>query len=256
MRLTRLFAAGLALALVTGISAGAWAACPTGGCPVKERPVSTTTVVPPYQGTINVDIVDPGSENFENRVRCDVVNKPAPHVGQTRAAVEATYGPAQEALAPGKPYGIYTNEADLAGGQYFLRNISQQNLRIYEVTYNNTGLKTANDKVVDVKERVVPRIGDHRNLVTKLLGGDQASIYRVNNSSEHMVYGIPRMRYIYYNNVLRSPFKAVNAFFSTDGFLVGQEFMPYRMPNTYVFTSAHRYVEYPAKWQIDRKIGW
>jgi hypothetical protein len=254
MRLTRLFAAGLTLALVGGVTAGAWAVCP-----VNQTPVSTGPAVvdPAYRGTVNVDIVDPGAENFTNRVRCDVVNKVPPHVGETRAAVEASYGPAQTALAPGKPYEIYTNEADLSAGRYFLRNISQQNLRVYEITYNNNGLlKSATDKVVDVKLRVIPRIGDHRNLVTKLLGDDEASIYRVDPQGEHVVYGIPRMRYIYYSDVLKSPFKDMNAFFSNDGFLVGQEFMTYRLPNQYVHTTAGRYVEHQAKWQPDRKIGW
>jgi len=103
-----------------------------------------------------------------------------------------------------------------------------------------------------VKQRVIPRIGDNRNLVEKMLGepiGISANKY-------HVVYGIPQERYAFYNEVISSPYRALNAYYNAQGDLVGQEFMPTGIPQGTVLTTAHRFVEFESNGQPDSKVGW
>lgn len=248
MAFKKLFAAGACLAISVGLTAGAFAqqTMPT---------TTTTTMVTPQEsvrGTVNVDVIDNDNENFGNRIQTELVERPAPQVGQTRAAIEAIYGPATRELAPNKPYEVYTNERDLAGGRMFNRNLTEDMLRIYEVSYSAGATKSPNDKAVDVKLRVIPRIGDHKNLVNKMMG---EPISKINDQQgQHTVYAIPKHRYIFYSDVLTSPFEAINTFYNAEGFMVGQEFAPGRYRGFHVLTSAGRYTELESKRQPDVKV--
>ncbi len=248
MKLKHLFAAGICFAMTLGISPQVFAQ--------YETPTQAQELNPSYKTTINATIIDNNSSAFIDRVRNEVVDKPAPQVGQTRAAIEAIYGPARNDLAPNKNYEVYTNEYELIGGKMFKRNISPGSLKVYEVAFGpNNGIPTANDKASCVQLKVIPSVGDHKNMVTELLGKPM-EVPAV-DGGERIVYGIPKQRYIYYNDVLSSPFQAINAYFNSDGYMVGQEFMPSRYQGYYAMTSAHRYVEFAGETgQIDRKIGW
>jgi len=208
-----------------------------------------------YKATVNVDVIDANNMNYQDRIRTELVERPAPQVGQTRAAIESLYGPAMKAMAPGKDYDIYTNEADMVDGKMFKRALSQTGLRVFEVSYNNDGPnKSANDKAVDVKLRVIPRVGDNRNLVEKLLG---APVVNVSASDKgHVIYGIPQERFAFYNDVISSPHKAINAYYNAQGDLVGQEFLPMGYQGGTALSSAHRFIEFESKAQPDTKVGW
>lgn len=240
MHFERILASSLCFVAGLGLVTGAFA---------QAQPVAGQEL----RSTINADVIDTNNELFRNRIRTEMVQKPAPQVGQTRAAIEAIYGPAWEALAPGKNYEIYTNEYDLTDGRMFRRQITDADLRIYEVSYSTGAMKTANDKAVDVKLRVIPRIGDHKNLVSKMLG-EPYSRYGLQDG-QHVVFGVPKHRYVFYNEIIDDPFTAINMYFNTQDFLVGQEFMPSRKQGEYVLTSAGRYVEFQTRSQPDRNIG-
>lgn len=210
---------------------------------------------PNFKATVNVDVIDANNETFRDRINTELVERPAPQVGQTRAAIEAMYGPAMPSLAPNKNYEVYTNEFDLTDGRRFQRMLSNDGLRIYEVKFRSGAHKSQNDKAVDVKLRVIPRVGDHMNMISKMMGNPSTSRTRP-QGGQQATFSIPKERFVFYNDVITSPFEAVNMYFDADGFLVGQEFMPGRAHGQYVLTSAGRYVEFESKAQLDRKIGW
>lgn len=213
-----------------------------------------TELDPNFKGVINVDVIESDNMTYIDRIRKELLDKPAPQVGQTRAAIEAMYGMPMFSMAPGKDYMVYTNEMDITDGKVFRRNLSHKNLRVYEVSYNNTGAPSSpNDKAVDVKLRVVPRLGDHKNLIEKLLGTPVAS-RQVDDNGQHAIFAIPRERFVFYNDVVSNPYEAVNLYFNAEGFVVGQEFLP---PNhgSYVLSSTGRYVPFESKAQPDRKVG-
>jgi hypothetical protein len=245
MTFNKVMAAGICLAMTLGLTASVFA---------EDKPLRGQELDPNFKGTVNVDVIDNNNSTFSDRIQTELVERPAPQVGQTRAAIEALYGPAMVSLAPNKEYEVYTNEFDLTDGKMFTRQLTQEALRIYEISYNTGDHKSANDKAVDVKLRVIPRVGDHKNLVSKLLG--EPSSISMGQNRQHATFGIPKQRFVFYNDVISSPFEAVNMYFNTDGFLVGQEFMPARSQGNYVLTSAGRYVEFDNRWQPDRKIGW
>jgi hypothetical protein len=249
MTFKKLMAAGACLAISFGLTAAAFAA---------DNMMSGTTMRgqeldPNFKGTVNVDVIDDNNTTFFDRIRTELIERPAPQVGQTRAAIEALYGPAWSELAPNKEYEVYTNEFDLTDGKMFRRQLTNEGLRIYEVSYNTGAHETPNDKAVDVKLRVIPRVGDHKNLISKMMGDPVNK--SMDQDGQHLVYSIPKHRYVFYNDVIASPFEHINTYFNADGFLVGQEFMPGRMQGQYVLTSAGRYVEHENKWQPDRKVG-
>lgn len=246
MTFNKLFAASVCLAMSVGLTAGAFAQ--------NQPTMLTQTQVPSYKGTVNVDVIDADSGLFSKRIQSELVDRPAPQVGQTRAAIEALYGPAMSTLAPNKSYDIYTNEYDLAAGKMFRRQLSQEATRIYEVSYTMGAAKSPNDKASDVKLRVIPRVGDHRNLVSKMLG-EPINMF-TEHAGQRIIFEIPKSRYVFYNDVISSPFTAINAYFNTEGYLVGQEFMPSRYRGQHVMTSANRYIEFESKRQPDSKIGW
>jgi hypothetical protein len=255
----RLLAAALTLAMSFGIVASAMAQTQSGDITIRTQQqgvtTTTTTLDPSYRSTVNVNVIDNNAIGFQDRISQELVDRPAPQVGQTRAAIEAIYGPAQTALAPGKSFDIYTNETDLTGGKMFNRNLTPNRLHIYEVSYNAAATKTATDKAVDVKERVIPRIGDHKNLVTKMLG-QPINAHTMASNSGPVLYGIPKQRYTFYNDVLSSPFTAVNTYYNTDGFLVGQEFVPLRMRGQHAISSAGRYIPVMSDHQPDVKVAY
>jgi hypothetical protein len=208
---------------------------------------------PRFRTTVTADVIENNNQAFRHRVLSELVERPAPQVGQTRAAIEAVYGPARSELAPGREYDIYTNELDLVDGKMFRRQLSENALRIYEVSYSAGATRTANDKATDIKQRVIPRIGDHRNLVDLMLG---RPYHRYDlQEGQRAVYGIPKQRFVYYNDVISSPFTAANMYFNNEGFLVGQEFMPSRMQGWHTLTTAGRYVDFPTRFQPDRRVG-
>ena len=209
---------------------------------------------PNFKGVVNVDVIENNNMTFIDRMRKELADKPAPQVGQTRAAIEAIYGPSQFSLAPGKEYQVYTNEYDVTDGKMFRRSLSQTALRVYEVTYSEGNHQTAGDKATDVKLRVIPRLGDHKNMISKLMGETNAA-REWDQDGQHAIYSIPRERFVFFNDVITNPFEAVNYYFNSDGFVVGQEFLP---PNhgSYVLTSTGRYVEFKSKAQPDRKVGY
>jgi len=244
----KLFIAGLSLAISFGIAAQSFADDMTNGTTRDQ------SMDPNFKATVNQSVVDTDM-SFSDRLRADIKNRPAPQIGQTRGAIEAIYGPAETALAPNKDYQIYTNEYEIIDGKMFHRTLTHKDLKIYEVTYNTTsGVKSGDDKITDVRERVIPRVGDHKNLVGKMLG------YPMNVVSDdhgnHIVYGIPKERYGFYNSTISTPFEAVNMYFNSDGFLVGQEFMPAFGQGQHVLTSAGRYIEYQSNNQPDQKVGY
>ncbi len=244
MTFNKLLAASVCLVMGLGVAAGAFA-----------DQHEAKTVDPSYRGTVNVDVIDTNESNFRNRIQSELVERPAPQIGQTRAAIEAVYGPTQTALAPNKNYDVYTNEFDLTDGKMFRRTLNQRALRVYEVTYNTTGdQRTGNDKAVDVKLRVIPRVGDHKNMMTKLLGEPIQTF--PNKEGQHAIFGIPKERFVFYNDVLASPYEAVNAYFNADGFMVGQEFMPVGYRGWTTLTSAGRSVEFESDRQPDTKWSW
>lgn len=245
MTFNKLFAAGVCMAMSLSITAGAFA---------LDKPLRGQELDPNFKGTVNVDVIDNNNMTFGDRIQTELVEKPAPQVGQTRAAIEALYGPCQTSLAPNKDYELYTNEFDLTDGKMFRRSLDHEDLRIYEVSYNTGAHKSPNDKAVDVKLRVIPRVGDHRNLVSKIMGEPINQFTQ--QDGQRAIYGIPKERHVFYNDVLPSPFEAVNMYFNAEGNLVGQEFMPSRSQGFYTMTSAGRYVEFDGKWQPDRKVGW
>jgi hypothetical protein len=248
--------AGLCLALGLGMASGALAQ--TQPMVQQTQPMAQPAPATGVRGTVNVDVIDTESATLIDRVKSDVANRPAPQVGQTRAAIEAIYGPSQTDLAPNKNYDLYTNEFDLTDGRMFERQLHPNTLRIYEVTYNTpptaSVTKSATQTATDVKIRVIPRIGDHKNLVTKMLG---EPLNRPSHErGQHVVYEIPKNRFVFYNDVLSSPFTALNMYFNTDGYLVGQETMPSRMRGQHVITSAGRYIPFESRYQPDTKIGY
>ncbi len=246
MTFKKIFAASLCMAMGIGLTAGAFA---------DQPQVQNGTIInPSYKSSVNIDVIEKNELGYKERIQSELVQRSAPQVGETRAAVEAIYGPSWTSLAPNKNYEIYTNEYDLTDGKMFRRNLSDDALRVYEVTYNATdGNKTANDKVVCVALRVIPKLGDHINLVTRLLGSPISSIN--GQDGQHVIYGIPKQRYVFYNDVLSSPFEAVNAYFNAEGYMVGQEFMPSRNQGFTTRTTAERFVEFDNQFQPDRKVG-
>ncbi len=257
MTFNKLLAAGICMAVTVGVAAPALA---------QQHTTTTTTTTttnqqvmmgqdPSYRGTVNVDVIESNNSGYMDRINSELVERPAPQVGQTRSAIEAMYGPAQTALAPNQNFEIYTNEIDLVDGKMFRRNLTQESLRIYEVTYNTGASKTANDTATDVKLRVIPRVGDHKNMVSKLLG--EPIGHNVDMKNQRSIYGIPKHRYVFYNDVLNSPFEAVNLYFNADGFVVGQEFVESRKQGDYAISSAGRLIEVESEWgSPDRKVGW
>lgn len=245
MMFKKLFAASICMAVVLGGTSHAF---------TPDSATRGQELDPNFKGTINVDVIDNNNQAFSDRMQSEMVEKPSPQVGQTRAAIEALYGPAIPSLAPNKEYEVYTNEWDLTDGKMFNRKFSHDALRIYEISYNAGALKSPNDTATDVKLRIVPRIGDHKNLITKMLGEPINAVS--SQAGQHSVYGIPKHRYVFYNDVLSSPFEAINMYFNAEGYLVGQEFMPRGNQGNYVLTSTGRYVEVESKFQPDRKVGW
>jgi hypothetical protein len=245
MTFNKLFAIGLCLSMGLGISAQGFA---------DDPPTQGQITDPNFKGTVNMDTIDQDAPNFVDRVNNDLVNRPAPQVNQTRAAIEAIYGPAQTDLAPNKDYEVYTNEFDLVDGKLFRRQIKTDSLRIYEVTYCAGPHKSTNDRATDVKLRVIPRVGDHINLVQKMLGRplDRVSTH----DQQHVVYGIPKQRWVFYNDVISTPQTAINAYYNADGYLVGEEFVPLAWRGSYALTSAGRYTEIQTRFEPDTKVGY
>ncbi|MCA9788558.1 MAG: hypothetical protein KC476_02090 [Cyanobacteria bacterium HKST-UBA06] len=243
MMLKQLLAATCGLAITVSMANGVLAA-----------PDRGPELDPNFKGVINVDVIESDNMTYIDRIRKELLDKPAPQVGQSRAAIEAMYGAPLYNMAPGKDYMVYSNEYDITDGKVFRRNLSHKNLRLYEVSFNNQGAPSApGDKATDVKLRVVPRLGDHKNLIDKLLGQPVAS-RDMNDEGQHGVYSIPRERFVFYNDVISNPYEAINLYFNAEGFVVGQEFLP---PNhgSYVLSSTGRYVPFSTKAQPDRKIG-
>jgi hypothetical protein len=221
---------------------------PSGISTAEGYSLAAQGVTPAIRGQIiNSQVIDNNTGSFRDRLNTNVVNRPAPTPGMSRAAVEAMWGPSMTSqLRPGSPVSLYVNNQELIDGHVINRTISNRNLKVYEVTYTDSteANPSAEACVVSVRPIFTPAIGDHENMYSLLLNSqDNLPLYGFTNHDPNKgYYVIPEPRFRYYRDLADNPFELIRVSTDAQGIVIAQEFVEGRLPlGTYGFSSAQRY---------------